>query len=156
MDKHIFKKHLSCAVKYLVGQVGHGISTGLNCYIIVFSLVDFKPGGCGFKSGLCNFLFFLLFFFFFFFEYIESVFGSNIAPPPPPPPQHFFYFLNIVQYLFVPCTIPSTLGSYPPYPTSPPTPHSAFTSTLTPPPNQPDPPAPPPPLPFFLCEFSQK
>ena len=29
MDKQILKKHLSCAVKYLVGQVGHGISTGL-------------------------------------------------------------------------------------------------------------------------------
>ena len=30
MDKQILKKHLSCAVKYLVGQVGHGISTGLH------------------------------------------------------------------------------------------------------------------------------
>ena len=29
MDKQILKKHLSCAVKYLVGQVGNGISTGL-------------------------------------------------------------------------------------------------------------------------------
>ena len=67
-----------------------------NCYIIVFSLVDFKPGGRGFKSRLCQFFFFLLFFSFSFFEYIESVFGSNIAPPPPPP-HIFFYFLNIVQ-----------------------------------------------------------
>ena len=53
-----------------------------NCYIIVFSLVDFKPGGLSF--------FFFTFFFFFFFEYIESVFGSNIAPPPPP--ATFFLF----------------------------------------------------------------
>ena len=30
LDKQILKKHLSCAVKYLVGQVGHGISTGLD------------------------------------------------------------------------------------------------------------------------------
>ena len=105
-----------------------------NCYIIVFSLVDFKPGGRGLKSRLCHF-----FFFFLFFEYIESVLGSNIAPPPPP--SHiFFYFLNIVQYLFVPCTIPSTLGSHPPYPLSPPTPKIAFTSILTHPPHQPDPP----------------
>ena len=119
-----------------------------NCYIIVFSLVDFKLGGRGFKSRLCQFFFFffLLFFFFFFFEYIESVFGSDIAPPPP---HIFFYFLNIVQYLYVPCTIPSTLGSHPPYPTSPPTPNIAFTSTLAHPPHQPDPPhlTPPPPPP---------
>ena len=78
-------------------------------------------------------LFFLLFVSFFLFEYIESVFCSNIAPPPPPP--HFFYFLNIVQYLFVPCTIPSILGSHPPYTTSPPT----LTSTLTHPPIPPTP-----------------
>ena len=57
--------------------------------------------------------------------------GSNIAPPPPP--HTFFHFLNIVQYLLVHCTIPSILGSHPPYPTSPPTPNIAFTSTLTPP-----------------------
>ena len=29
MDKQILEKHLSCFVKYPVGQVGHGISTGL-------------------------------------------------------------------------------------------------------------------------------
>ena len=29
MDKQILKKHLSCDVKHLVGQVGHAISTGL-------------------------------------------------------------------------------------------------------------------------------
>ena len=29
-----------------------------NCYIIVFSLVDFKPGGRGFKSRLCQFFFY--------------------------------------------------------------------------------------------------
>ena len=29
LDKQVLEKHLSCAVKYLVGQVGHGISTGL-------------------------------------------------------------------------------------------------------------------------------
>ena len=71
--------------------------------------------------------------------------GSNNAPPPPPT-LTFFHFLNIVQYLFVHCTIPSILGSHPPYPTSPPTPNIAFTSTLTPP-NQtpPKPPDPPPP-----------
>ena len=51
-----------------------------------------------------------------------------------------FNFLNIVQYLFVHCTIPSILGSHLPYPTSPPTPNIAFTSTLT---HQPDPPPPP-------------
>ena len=34
MDKQILEKHLSCVVKYLVGQVGHGISTGL-CNVIV-------------------------------------------------------------------------------------------------------------------------
>ena len=81
--------------------------------------------------------------------------GSNIAPPPPPPPT-FFHFLNIVQYLFVHCTIPFILGSHPPYPTSPPTPNIAFTSTLTPPPHQPDPPPYPlryrPPR-FFLVNF---
>ena len=40
-----------------------------NCYIIhvVFSLVDFKPGGRGFKSRLCQFLFFFYFFFLFLF-----------------------------------------------------------------------------------------
>ena len=96
-----------------------------NCYIIVFSLVDFKPGGRGFQSRLCQFFLkkIFKFFFFFFFEYIESVSGSNIAPPPP---HIFFYFLNIVQYLFVPCTIPSNFGSNPRYPTSPlpPTLHS--------------------------------
>ena len=30
IDKQILEKHLSCFVKYLVGQVGHGISTGLS------------------------------------------------------------------------------------------------------------------------------
>ena len=30
MDKQILEKHLSCVVKHLVGQVGHGISTGLH------------------------------------------------------------------------------------------------------------------------------
>ena len=113
-----------------------------NCYIIVFSLVDFKPGGRGFQSRLCQIFFFFFFFFFyifffFFFEYIESFFFWFKNCPSPPPP-HFFYFLNIVQYLFVPCTIPSPLGSYPPYHTSPPTPNIAFTSTLTHPPHQPD------------------
>ena len=99
-----------------------------NCYIIVFSLVDFKPGGCGFKSRLCHFFFFYFFlFFFFFFEYIESVFGSNIAPPPP---THIFFiflilyntFLYLVQYLLlfvhIPHTphhpLPPTLPSRPP------------------------------------------
>ena len=47
------------------------------------------------------------------------MFLVQILPLPLPPT--FFYFINIVQYLFVPCTIPSTLGSHPPYPTSPPT-----------------------------------
>ena len=39
-----------------------------NCYRIVFSLVDFKPGGRGFKSRLCQkkIIFFLFFFFTFF------------------------------------------------------------------------------------------
>ena len=33
-DKQILEKHLSCSVKYLDEQVGHGISTGLQlgCY----------------------------------------------------------------------------------------------------------------------------
>ena len=139
-----------------------------NCYIIVFSLVDFKPGGRGFKSRLCQtfffFFFFLLFFsLFLFFKYKESVLGSNIAPPPPP--HTFFHFLNIVQYLLVHCTIPSILGSHPPYPTSPPTPNIAFTSTLTPAPPTPpphltpsatDPPphrTPPPKKKFFFLNF---
>ena len=140
-----------------------------NCYIIVFSLVDFKPGGRGFKSRLCQtfFFFFLLFFsLFLFFKYKESVLGSNIAPPPPP--HTFFHFLNIVQYLLVHCTIPSILGSHPPYPTSPPTPNIAFTSTLTPAPPTPpphltpsatEPPPSPDPLPpkkNYFFEFSQK
>ena len=30
VDKQSLEKHLSCAVKYLVGQVGHGISRGLS------------------------------------------------------------------------------------------------------------------------------
>ena len=30
VDKHSLEKHLFCAVKYLVGQVGHGNSTGLS------------------------------------------------------------------------------------------------------------------------------
>ena len=30
VDKQSLEKHLSYAVKYLVGQVGHGISTGLS------------------------------------------------------------------------------------------------------------------------------
>ena len=41
-----------------------------NCYIIVFSLVDFKPGGRGFKnpgSVKKNIFFFLTFFFLFLF-----------------------------------------------------------------------------------------
>ena len=38
-----------------------------NCYIIVFSLVDFKPGGRGFKSRLCQFFFFFTSFFLFLF-----------------------------------------------------------------------------------------
>ena len=29
LDKQVLEKHLSCGLKYLVGQVGHGISTGL-------------------------------------------------------------------------------------------------------------------------------
>ena len=115
-----------------------------NCYIIVFSLVDFKPGGRGFKSRLCHFFYFLfLLFFSFSFLNTYSVFGSNIAPPP----THFFYFLNIVQYLFVPCTIPSILGSHPRYTTSPSTTNIAFTSTLTHPPHQPHPPPDHPPTP---------
>ena len=134
-----------------------------NCYIIVFSLVDFKPRGRGFKSRLCQTFFFFFFFTFFFsfsfFKYKESVLGSNIAPPPPP--HTFFHFLNIVQYLLVHCTIPSILGSHPPYPTSPPTPNIAFTSTLTPAPPTPPPPnplryRPPPPDPppnFFFLNF---
>ena len=76
-----------------------------NCYIIVFSLVDFKPGGRGFKSRLCQF-FFINFSSFLFFKYIESVFDSNI--PPPPPPTFFFIFLilyntflYLVQYLLL-------------------------------------------------------
>ena len=100
-----------------------------NCYIIVLSLVDFKPGGRGFKSRLLSiffFLFFFNFFFFSFFEYIESVFGSNIAPPPP----HIFFiflilyntFMYLVQYLLllvhIPHTphhpLPPTLRSHPP------------------------------------------
>ena len=34
VDKQILEKHLSCSVKHLVGQDGHGISTGLQlgCY----------------------------------------------------------------------------------------------------------------------------
>ena len=130
-----------------------------NCYIIVFSLVDFKPGGRGFKFGSVNFFFFFFFtfFFFFFFKYIESVF-VQILPLPLPPPHIFFYFLNIVQYFFVPCTIPTTLGSHPPYPTSPTTPNIAFTSTLTHPAHQPDSPPDPPPPPqkkkfFFFLIF---
>ena len=85
--------------------------------------------------------FYIFFLLFFFLKYIESVLGSNIAPPSPLP--HFFNFLNIVQYLFVQCTIPSILGLHHPYPTSPPTPNIAFPSTLTPP-------SPPPPRFFFL------
>ena len=82
---------------------------------------------------------------FFFKKYIESVLGSN--------PPHFFNFLNVVQYLFVHCTVPSILGLHPPYPTSPPTPNIAFISTLTPTtPSRPDPPPPP----MFVFEFSQK
>ena len=38
-----------------------------NCYIIVFSLVDFKPGGRGFKSRLYQ-----IFFFFFFLLFFSS------------------------------------------------------------------------------------
>ena len=118
----------------------------------------------GSNPGSVNFFFFTFFFFYFFFEYLESVFGSNL-PLPLPPLTFFFYFLNIVQYLFVPCTIPSTLGSHPPYPTSPPTPNIAFTSTLTPHPTNPTPPPPkpdphpPPPPPkkkFFFFNFHKK
>ena len=112
------------------------------------------------------FFFFFKFFFFFFFKYIESVLGSNIAPSPSPHPT-FFHFLNIVQYLFVHCTIPSILGSHPHTPHHP-TPNIAFTSTLNPAPPTPqthltpsatDPPPPPPPDPppqNFFFEFSQK
>ena len=71
------------------------------------------------------------------------MFWVQILPLPP----HCFHFLNIVQYLYVHCTIPSILGSHPPYPTSPPTPNIVFTSTLTPPPHQPE---------IFFCEFFQK
>ena len=46
----------------------------------------------------------------FFFKYIESGLGSNIASPRPP---HFFNLFNIVQYLFVHCTIPPIYGSHP-------------------------------------------
>ena len=48
--------------------------------------------------------------FFFFLFFFESVLGSNITPPPSP---GFFFILNIVQYLYVHCTIPSILGSHP-------------------------------------------
>ena len=113
-----------------------------NCYyIIVFSLVDFKPGGRGFKSRLCQTFFFFFFFYFFFpfffFLIQRECFGFKYRPSPSP--HTFFHFLNIVQYLLVHRTIPSILGSHPPYPTSPPTPNIAFTSTLTP-----APPTPPP------------
>ena len=123
----------------------------------------------GSNPGSVKFLIFFLFFFFFFsfsfFKYIESVLGSNIAPSPSPHPT-FFHFLDIVQYLFVHCTIPSILGSHPPYPTSPLPPtlrshppfhknfNSSFSSDLTPQPHPPDPP--PPPQFFFFFEFSQK
>ena len=86
----------------------------------------------------------------------KRVFWVQILPIPLPPT--FFHFLNIVQYLFVYCTIPSILGSHPPYPTSPPYPNIAFTSTLTP--HRPDPP-PTDPLPyrpycrFFFVNFPQ-
>ena len=65
----------------------------------------------------------------------------------------FFNFPNIVKYLFVHCTIPSIIGSQPPYPTSPSTPYIAFTSTLTP--HQPDPHLTPLPTPtdFFFENF---
>ena len=86
------------------------------------------------------------------------MFWVHISPLPHPPT--LFHFLNIVQYLFVHCTKPSILGSYPPYPTSSPIPNIAFTSTLTPPPpTRPPPPhltQPPPPPIFFFFEFSQK
>ena len=140
-----------------------------NCYIIVFSLVDFKPGGRGFKSLLCQtffFFFFFTFFSLFLFLNTKRVFWVHISLLPLPPPT-FFHFLNIVQYLLVHCIIPSILGSYP---TSPPTPNIAFTSTALPTPPPPhltpsttDPPPPPPPPPhrtpppnFFFFEFSQK
>ena len=138
-----------------------------NCYIIVFSLVDFKPGGRGFKSRLCQtfffFFFFLLFFSLFLFLNTKRVFWVQISPLPLPP-HTFFHFLNIVQYLLVHCTIPSILGSHPPYhpqhcvhihpdprPTNPPPPPPHLTPSATDPP----PPAPPPKKIYFF-EFSQK
>ena len=130
-----------------------------NCYIIVFSLVDFKPGGCGFKSRLCQkkFLFFFFTFFSFsFFEYIESVFGSNIAPPPPPPPHFFIFlilyntFMYLVQYLLLLVHIPHT----PHHPLPPTLQHcvhihpSPTTQPTRPHPTPPDPD--PPPSKFFF------
>ena len=114
-----------------------------NCYIIVFSLVDFKPGGRGFKSRLCqkNFFFFFsnFFFSFSFFEYIESVFGSNIAPPPPPPHIFFIFlilyntFMYLVQYNTFYSWFTSPIHHITPYPQhcvhirpSPPTPPPQF------------------------------
>ena len=55
--------------------------------------------------------------------------GSNIAHPP----GFFFIILNIVQYLYVNLTIPSILGSHPPYPHLP---HPNPASNQPPPPNQ--------------------
>ena len=55
-----------------------------NCYIIVFSLVDFKPGGRGFKSRLCQtffFFFFLLFFFSFLAHLSRRLVGELIVYP---------------------------------------------------------------------------
>ena len=142
-----------------------------NCYIIVFSLVDFKPGGRGFKSRLCQtFFFFLLFFSLFLFLNTKRVFWVQNRPSPSP--HTFFHFLNIVQYLLVHCTIPSILDSHPPPTDPPPTPpppifflfflnfhknfSSSFTSTLTPhpdptpPPTHPPTPPPTPPPKFFF------
>ena len=64
------------------------------------------------------FFFFLLFFSLFLFLNTKKVFWVQTSPLPLPP-HTFFHFLNIIQYLLVHCTIPSILGSHPPYPTSP-------------------------------------
>ena len=89
----------------------------------------------GLNPGSVNFFFSFFYFFSFFLKYIlhRECFRFKYCPPPPT----FFHFL-IVQYLFVHCTIPSILESHRPYPTSPPTPNIAFTTTLTP--HQPNPP----------------
>ena len=96
------------------------------------------------------------FFFILFCSFFNTrrVFGFKYCPSPRL--TFFFKFLNIEQYLFVHCKIPSILGSHPPYPISPPNPNIVFTSTMSPGNPTPTlPPTPPPPRIFFI-EFSQK